>query len=268
MHNPEIAINGHKPLINLFWTGGWDSTFRLITLAGKDVIIQPWYLRDNRRSEWHELFAIATIRKDLRKMNSTRCIINEVRTLKTSKVEKDTEITNAWQNLRNKFNIGTQYDWLARFAKRRKGIELGIHKGGHIQNIINQCGALKKESSDITGPIYSLDISRSAEDLIRVFGNFHFPQLDITKWDMKWEAEELGYSDIMHKTWFCHNPVNNQPCGVCKTCCFAMEEGFGYRLSLIAHLRYNIKKLKQITHLPQIKARLYNLAGKTRQIQH
>jgi hypothetical protein len=267
MLNPEISVNGHTPRIDLFWTGGWDSTFRLITLAGKEVIIQPWYLRDNRRSEWHELNAIEIITKELRERDSTRCIINGVKTIKTSEVEKDPGITDAWKNLRNKFHLGTQYDWLARFAKRRKGIELGIYKDGRIQTLINRHGALKKISSKITGTYYILDIAQSEEDLAKVFGNFHFPLLEITKMDMKWKSEELGYSDIMHKTWFCHSPLNNQPCGVCKTCCFAMEEGFGYRLSLIAHFRYSIKKLKQITHLPQLKARLYNFAGKTEPTQ-
>jgi hypothetical protein len=245
--------NGHKPMVHLFWTGGWDSTFRLIMLARKKVIIQPYYLKDNRRSEWQEINAIEIIRKVLLEMDSTICIINPLITANTSDVEKDADITGAWQRICKKDHLGTQYDWLARFAKARKGIELGIWKDGRIQGIINRYGALKKISSDIIGSYHILDTSQSEIDLVRVFGNFHFPLLEKTKLDMKWEAEKLGYSDVMHKTWFCHSPVNNQPCGSCKPCCFAMEEGFGYRLGLTAHLRYNILRLKQAVRLAQSK---------------
>lgn len=33
----------------LFWTGGWDSTFRLLQLAEMGVEVNPVYIRDSKR---------------------------------------------------------------------------------------------------------------------------------------------------------------------------------------------------------------------------
>jgi hypothetical protein len=54
----------HGPTIHLLWTGGWDSTFRLIDLAlTRKFRVQPYYLLDvSRRSTGHELLAMTRLR--------------------------------------------------------------------------------------------------------------------------------------------------------------------------------------------------------------
>jgi len=64
--------------INIFWTGGWDSTFRMLQLAEKQVIIQPYYLKDNRKSEELELNTIKILTEEILKLNTTKCEINEL----------------------------------------------------------------------------------------------------------------------------------------------------------------------------------------------
>ena len=49
----------NKETVYIFWTGGWDSTFRFLQLAEKDIIIQPLYVHTETRPETH--------------MNSARC---------------------------------------------------------------------------------------------------------------------------------------------------------------------------------------------------
>ena len=42
--------------IFIFWTGGWDSTFRMLQLSEKNVHVRPMYVKDpNRRSADTEL---------------------------------------------------------------------------------------------------------------------------------------------------------------------------------------------------------------------
>ncbi len=53
--------------INLFWTGGWDSTFRLLQLI---IIyqkkVQPYYIIDNnRKSVQNELLRLKNIKRFL-----------------------------------------------------------------------------------------------------------------------------------------------------------------------------------------------------------
>ncbi len=264
-----------RPLVNIFWTGGWDSTFRVASLARKEVIIQPYYLKDNRKSELHELNAINLITKELKSRSSTKGLIREVITMKTSEIEKDKEITKAWHSLSKKIHLGTQYDWLARFAKNKKGIELSIEKNAEdncaLIDLLKNYGKIKINTLDKIVSYYVLDSSESPEELIRLFGNFHFPLLNISKTDMRREAESSGYIDIMNMTWFCHTPVKDKPCGVCVPCKGAIKNGMSYRLNygaltrnMIKRLNDRIRKLKQncgfeIPHKHQITDNVANI---------
>lgn len=52
-----------KNIVTILWTGGWDSTFRLLCLAeNEDISIQPVYVIDeNRKSKEYELDAMNKI---------------------------------------------------------------------------------------------------------------------------------------------------------------------------------------------------------------
>ena len=237
-------MKGEKTVVNILWTGGWDSTFRMIQLAEKDIIIQPFYLKDNRPSEQHELNAIHTITEEIRASDSTLCTINELKTMNTRDVEVDGDISEAYDVLLKRHYFGSQYDWLARFAKNINNLELTIHVDDKAFFIINTYGKVIRVSDDDKGEYYILDPVASPVELVKLFGNYHFPILNYTKLEMRKVAEEKGLIDLMHKTWFCQKPINNQPCGACNPCIYAIEEGMGYRLSNAAFKRYKARKIK------------------------
>ncbi len=79
--------------VNVLWTRGWDSTFRILQLSTKEIIIQPYYLKDNRKSEKKELDTIYSLTKEIRSLASTRCILNELITMSVSDVDKDKDIS-------------------------------------------------------------------------------------------------------------------------------------------------------------------------------
>jgi len=229
--------------IHILWTGGWDSTYRILQLATKPVTIQPYYLiRGKRRSRDFELRAIDTITKEIRAHPETACVISELISLEVADIIKNQEITDAYNNILKTDFFGSQYDWLARFATTIRNLELTIHQDDKAFSIIQKHGDLLEKRDEVKGDYYVLDQDTSTDDLIKVFGNYHFPLLNSNKLEMKRWAEEMNYIDIMNKTWFCHHPKNNAPCGVCNPCIYTIEEGLEYRFSKRALRRYKFDK--------------------------
>ena len=117
-----------KTIVNVLWTGGMDSSFRMIQLSKFPLLIQPVYIMDNRRSEKRELSAITEITRAIEDHPETCCTILPLLKFDVTKIPPDKEITDAFQRLHKVIPIGSQYDWLARFAKLYPGIEISFEK--------------------------------------------------------------------------------------------------------------------------------------------
>ena len=228
-----------KKIVNIFWTGGYDSTFRVCQLSKKNIIIQPYYLSYKRKSETNELNAIKKITEKLRNNRETKAIIKDIIFVPSEERMVDEQITKAYHNLRQKEYMGSQYEKLGVFALQHKGIEMSIHKDDMAIKLISKYGQLKKEHGD-EGDYYVIDPNNSEKECITLFGNLHFPLVDYTKLEMKDEYEKMNLSDIIDDTWFCHTPKNNQPCGHCNPCRYTIEEGMAYRFSKKALISYKI----------------------------
>ena len=222
--------------INVLWTGGYDSTFRVLQLSKFNIDIQPYYFKDNRVSEENELNAIAEITKDIYNHSETKATILPLITYNTSDVKTDKVITEAYTNIRKSLPLGSQYDWLARFAKEKgmTDLELGLEKAetSTARQTIKKFGEVKLIEKDQLS-YYIIDKDKSSEDLIRVFGRFHFPNplYNLTKQEMLIEYKKLGFENTINKTWFCHTPIDGQPCGVCNPCKSTLDEGMDFRFS-------------------------------------
>lgn len=241
-------VKEKQKTVHVFWTGGWDSTFRMLQLSQKELIIQPYYLKDDRHSEQFELAAIDAITKQILSLPSTLCTIEPLITKKVSELEEDATITQAYKRIRNDFlilsngdKLGSQYEWLAKFSKNIDNLELGIEKGAKIIDIVNSFGAFESNFDSQKGTYFTVDKS-SSEDLTMIFGNYDYPLIMITKAEMKQIAEEEGYSHIMNQTWFCHKPIDELACGKCNPCIQTINFGFEYRFNKNALQRYRIKK--------------------------
>jgi 7-cyano-7-deazaguanine synthase len=260
----QIKNNDNKFVVNVLWTGGWDSTFRIIQLSTKDVIIQPHYLIDNidnRLSKNFELNAIRSITEDIRNLPSTQCTILDLILTNVSDIKEDKDISQAYNNIANNHRIGSQYEWLARYSKNINNLEIGDENGSSKDSIIYGAikanGDVKRIVDDKKGEYYVIDKSVSSNDIIKIFGNYHYPILFYSKLEMKIEAEEKGFIDIMNKTWFCHSPIDSQPCGRCVPCKGTIEKGLEYRLNKAALKRY--KRTKFIEPIKKILIYIYNL---------
>ncbi|WP_019674630.1 hypothetical protein [Arsukibacterium perlucidum] len=264
------TINDNN-IVYIFWTGGWDSSFRVLQLSSKDVIIQPIYLDDNRTSVDYELKAIDKIANFIAKQKTTNCTLLELKIIDTKDVYLNDKITSSYNRLLEKKSMGSQYDWLARFSIAFKGIELCIHEEDRASIFKEKCAIYKKISDKVKGDYYVLDDSLSSDDMSVVFGNYHFPLLKTTKLDMKHEAECNGYIDILNQSWFCFTPINGKACGLCNPCIYTIKNGMQYRFNLAALLRFrtrNVRKMpKKIRGLISVtleKMHLLNFAKKVR----
>lgn len=244
--------------IKILWTGGYDSSFRVAQLSTVECVVQPYYLKDNRKSEALELNAIATITDMLHNRPATRALIKPPFIMHSSEVRKEPGITEIYQHFHKKHNLGSQYDWLARFALDHPGLELGLHGGvGQGLKTIRKYARLEKV---VEGDIqyYILDKANATEEIYALFGNYHLPLVELTKLDMRRLYQQWGMDDIAKRTWFCHTPIDGAPCGKCDPCQQRIAAGFAKDFSSQALLRY--RELKRENQKKQVKAKLRPMA--------
>lgn len=226
--------------VYLMWTGGWDSTFRLVELSFEEVNIFPVYVIDSkRRSKDIEILRMEQILDALRNKPLTKANIHDVELIELESIAKDDEITQAYYHIHEKTHLGSQHEWLARLGKTRPGMELGTEAGdpktSHIIDAIQTFGKLVVE-----GNIGKLDPQESTKEGMLVLGCFTFPLITRTEKDMLQLIKQWEYEDIMQNIWFCHTPIKGKPCGLCHPCDVKMESDMHFLLPKKAQWRYNI----------------------------
>lgn len=254
-------------LVKVLWTGGFDSTCRMLQLSKLNVRVQPYYLLDNkyRRSIVNELDAISAIIKDIEAHHETRCILLPLIKVRVADIEEDQDITLAYNRIREKVPLGHQYDWLARFAKSDPGLEMSFAKdeSARLYHYLKKYEVMRRvDEGEII--YYIIDDTKCDIDVVKVFESFHFPYplLFTTKKEAVGVYKELGFEETINKTWFCHTPVKNEPCGVCSPCRIAIKEGLTFRFPARALKRYQAEiRLERYFWYRIVKKVRYRLAG-------
>ena len=229
-----------KKSVSLLWTGGWDSTFRLVELSFEDLDIYPVYVIDqNRKSSKLELLHMQKIIAALKDKPLTKACIHDVEKIERSAIAQDSEITEAFRIIHEKTHLGSQHEWLARLGKTRPGLEVGTEAGNpetsHIIHAIEEFGELVLENN-----VGTLDPERSSKEGMLVLGWFRFPLITRTECDMLQLIKQWGYEDLMENIWFCHLPIDGQPCGLCHPCEVKMESKMEFLLPPKAQKRYKV----------------------------
>lgn len=135
LHIAEIknamALIMEKDVIRVLWTGGWDSTFRVLDSAIRQKMkVEPFYVLDHGRG---------STQTELHTMNKIRALANDrageeriapVRTIERRALTPSRQMTKAFHSLRSHAPLGTQYEWLAAFVAHENlsGIELAVHQ--------------------------------------------------------------------------------------------------------------------------------------------
>lgn len=231
----DIAADAaaHSP-VNLLWTGGWDSSFRLLQLLllhRREVV--PYYLLDTTRASSRvELAAMERIRKALfENYPYTRSLLHPLRQFNVADLAPDPGITDAFRRIVAETFIGSQYDWLARFCKQQDIGQLELaagHQGGRIHKII---GPLVTETDAPGYRTYRIGSEYRDTKEFAVFAGFSFPLFELGKLETADIARQRGWLNILEMTCFCHKPRHgSEPCGCCNPCLYAVDEGFGWRI--------------------------------------
>lgn len=227
---------------HVLWTGGWDSTFRVLQLATADAgVIQPYYLLfKDRASSSREKQAVHEIRALFEESHPEAAgRVRQPETIEVDTLAADRDIEAALQALQNQGELGDQYSWLSRFSHQYgiNGLELSIHLDDKAAAFVTPY------ARRCTGHDSFELVATAPEPLRVVFGRFRFPLLQRTKRAMDLEARALGITPHLDRTWFCHWPTKfGQPCGTCHPCRYTMEEGLSRRIPITRRALYHVNR--------------------------
>lgn len=239
-------VDSSDGCVRILWTGGWDSTFRVLyatLVEGKRI--EPHYIVDtDRPSSLCELKAIADVKALLKASHPDAYErIDSLEITSKYEIPEDAEITQAWIRLKQRSHLGSQYDWLARYAhsKNLTGLELSAHVDDKLYDFLQG----NVEQAPLGG--YRVKTSVGSDE--RIFSRFEFPILNFSKTHMRDLAKAHGFLTILEKSWFCHEPWGGMPCGMFNPCAYTLEEGMGYRLPRAARFRYRTRRYRgAVTH--------------------
>jgi len=231
--------------VDVLWTGGWDSTFRVIQLLFQGDDVKPHYICDpGRASTPLEISAIHRISELLKSKPELAGKLLPVKIVEFSDFEKYGDIEDAYIDLMKEHYIGEQYKWIADYRR--------------FNNI---------ESIDISvqnNPFIRKNHARNDYPFSVIFKGLKFPLITMSKSDMKKWCTDNDLLDVIEESWFCHSPTRSgKPCGVCSPCIVVSEEGMGYRLPTSAKIRYHLRVIPRLKsflkNYPKLYAYLYSL---------
>ncbi len=242
-----------KKEVIILWTGGWDSTFRLLQLAEMDIQIKPVYIIDKARNgREYEIDAMNKILDMIRNDNRFDAKIEDIKFYEADWIMKhcgDDGISRDYEYMHKKYRLGTQYEWIALLCKY-EGMQAecgvvstlcAIH--GRVSDAILEEGKLEPVRNDFLKGRMQVVSKDNLTAVSNVLGNLIFTLVDITKQDEERIAREKGWIDIMKQTWFCHSPINGKPCGLCNPCDDAINMGMKWRMPDEALKRHKYRKL-------------------------
>ena len=186
--------------VDILWTGGFDSTYRVCQLSLLPVEIQAYYIDADKKSFSQELKAMADIVAYIQANPSTKCSLLPLVIIKLDDIAPDKQIEDSYKRIRSEAVIGSQYEWFARFAKQ-SGLILELGFETDTNSVFNDyddahltCRKVSRPLSDGEGILEYFEPvrDRSTEDMMNLFGPFRFgsPLYEMTKL----QTVELGAS--------------------------------------------------------------------------
>ena len=223
----------------LLWTGGWDSTFRLLSLLiSERREVQPYYILDDPRRRpaiAAEREAMRLIRQRLLQRYPEAAVrLADTIECPVTAIAADQEIFRYYERCLASGFIGGQYEWLARYCRQHhiEGMELSIHRDDKARALLEGLIDARRDR---------LDEHFAGDGRYELFKSFRLPLFDLTKCEMRDAARQAGFADLMQLTWFCHRPRRGEPCGTCNPCIYTIEEGLPERVPTAGRIRYRLR---------------------------
>ena len=219
------------PPVRVFWTGGYDSTFRVLQACiDERRTVIPYYLagdidnhasgRTRRKNHAEEQRAMQRVRDGLQRAFPEAArrlqplvVVDDVPISKSTRVAMRTLHANKVVRRRT-----CQYGSLGEYSLRLgQPVEIGIVKDGHsnagiyygVHDKVAGVGASCRLTADA--------IARHPE--YALFRNCVFPLMHLDKAEMLRIATAHGYAHLLQHTWSCWYPTaEGTPCNKCLMC--------------------------------------------------
>lgn len=216
--------------INIFWTGGRDSSFRVAYLVLiKKIEVQPLYIIDpKRKSTFHELQAMMLMKQKMIEINpDSRHRLLPLKITLLSDICPDPEISGLYHQISQNDHIGKQYEWMAWYAKQFNLFAIEVCQTVRVLEHPSYWGKIM--NADLTGTDHDCRVKDEPQyPEMKIFAHFRFPVIHLSKNDMMRISHEQGFHEVMKLTWFCHKPKNDIPCGRCRPCQIAKKDNLFY----------------------------------------
>jgi hypothetical protein len=214
-----------KNIHNVFWTGGLDSTFRIIhLLITGETPVQPHYVIRHEESTGTEIDTMNNIRREaIRLFPEIRSRFLPTIYINEDLIPESEEINGELKEMRKEVRVHEQYEILARYCKAYNvnQIELTYEQDFHLDpDKVNVSHYFGKKSP-------FLSISN--------------PHKSTSKLDYYIEAKANGWQEILNMTHFCRRPRKKiVPCGICGPCGDVVDNRVGFRLPIIPRIKARI----------------------------
>ena len=231
-NNNETFQNDN--VIYLFWTGGYDSTFRLcqLTIIQRKKV-QPIYISDpnldneeskntKRHNHKQEYSAMKNIQiKINNKFPYTKKLILPI--IDIDNIVLDEDIKHNMRILHQQKRVRRavcQYGGMAQVTKNLdKDIEICVENAhGSMMNRTIKDKLKCNHSSCKYKDLRLINNLNKNDKSLKIFNRFIFSTIFLTKKDMYNIAQQNKFNDILDITWSCWYPRNNKPCGRCVMC--------------------------------------------------
>src|SRR5699024_8248940 len=104
-------------ITNLLWTGGWDSTFRLLQLLFiEEKMVKPHYIVRPQECTGKEIDTMHDIRRKIsRQYPKQRKLLLPIAYTSTGEIKEHKAITDEYEKITKTKHINRQYEILARY---------------------------------------------------------------------------------------------------------------------------------------------------------
>jgi hypothetical protein len=244
----------------VLWTGGWDSTFRVLYLVLVEKCpVQTYYIIDPFRwSLVHEFKAMNSVKRLLKqRYPELSALMLPTLYFDKTDVGENAHLSACYEGLKER--LGGQYEWLSIWAD-----QFGLSE---IELVIERSDSVVGCRSVVVNYLYDdgkgycvIDEKYKNTPVYDLFHHFIFAITDITKVDMRRISVENNFEDILNLSWFCHRPTFfSKPCGTCNPCKHTYAKGLGDRLGWYGNFMYKLNQYSSPEKYFEKNSRIYTL---------
>lgn len=239
--NADVAgprADADQDPVRLLWTGGWDSSFRLMQLLLLERrAVQPIYvLTPDRTTARLELRAIERMRDGLRPRLADPALLRPLQILLASDHRPTSWQRAAFDAIRARAHLGTQYLALAGVAETQgwRDVEVSVERYTSPDGL-SAWSRMLMDSPGVLG-------QRPEAQLLKYWS---FPVMHLTKEDMGQIAAQEGFLDLLRLRWFCHDPVGEKACGRCRPCRLANRDAVDFAPPALSLAREALREVRR-----------------------